>query len=72
MVPLTLNKPKQHTTTTNHAKEAKEHCVRFAVVIYEGRKRGEKGERGGARRETTKMTLLPDSIFTIKNGFEHS
>ena len=47
MVPLNDNK-QQHTTKTNHAKEAKEHCVRFAVVIYGGERGSEeRRERGG-------------------------
>ena len=54
MVPLNDNK-QQHTTKTNHAKEAKEHCVRFAVVMYEWRREGKRREE----REREERTFTP-------------
>ena len=58
MVPLNDNK-QQHTTKTNHAKEAKEHCVRFAVVMYEWRREGKRREKreGGVTSKITHPTL---------------
>ena len=67
MVPLNDNK-QQHTTKTNHAKEAKEHCVRFAVVMYEWRREGKRREKREGGRDQQNHT--PHTQFSKLKIFE--
>ena len=67
MVPLNDNK-QQHTTKTNHAKEAKVHCVRFAVVMYEWRREGKRREKREGGRDQQNHT--PHTQFSKLKIFE--